>query len=726
MSATRARAGRGLAGSGARAPLLALGVAVAIAAGLSPHAHGEADRSESRPASAEEGGAGAPALPAEPGPALRAGLEALEGGDAEAAVAVFAHVARTHPVVADHALLLGLRAQAAADEPEAVREGAAALLQRFPDSPVRYDAWRVRAEAAAALDDAASARAAWQEARGLAPDDEARAELTAALARSWEADEGDVAGALRAAAEAWAELFGPLAAQPAAAGAPEALVRLEAALGRPLRTAEVRVARAEALYEARHNERALEAIDEALGLALPPAVRPELERLRAFTLFRLRRYPEAVRAFAALGADEEARLYHARSLARSGRIDASVQAFEALGAEPERALGARALFLGATLLEDEGDAERARARAHYATVAGRAPARAQRAAARWRLGWMAWRDGDARAAEEAFAQVADLETDALERLRPRYWRARALARLGREEAARETYAALAASYPLTYYGLRAAERAAAPTPGLAAGAGRGAGPATPSPGEAPPDRAGPVTLPDRDLARASILLTAGLREAVRRELPGLVRRVRTDADRLALGGLLAEAGDPHTAQRVALNGQHERLARGPEPGLEALWRLAWPRAFAPAVEGPAGDHGVESALVYAVMREESGYRPEVISPVGARGLVQIMPDTGARLARRLGWEAFDPQVLLRPEPNLELGAYYLSELLARFRGRRSAAVAAYNAGPQAVQRWLEARDGLPDDVWVEAIPYDQTRQYVRRVLRSWHAYRVLD
>jgi soluble lytic murein transglycosylase len=134
---------------------------------------------------------------------------------------------------------------------------------------------------------------------------------------------------------------------------------------------------------------------------------------------------------------------------------------------------------------------------------------------------------------------------------------------------------------------------------------------------------------------------------------------------------------------------------------------------------------VPPELVYAVMREESGYRPAVRSVVGARGLTQIMPTTGERLAADLGAASFDPDELFLPARNLELGAFYLERLLATFDGRLSAAIASYNAGPSAVQRWI-ARDGLaPDDVFVESIPYEQTRKYVKRVLRSLHAYESL-
>jgi len=133
---------------------------------------------------------------------------------------------------------------------------------------------------------------------------------------------------------------------------------------------------------------------------------------------------------------------------------------------------------------------------------------------------------------------------------------------------------------------------------------------------------------------------------------------------------------------------------------------------------------VEPGLVYAVMREESGYRPEVVSISGARGLLQIMPETGERLALGESLAGFSPDDLFDPRINIQLGSAYLEQLMLRFDGRRSAAVASYNAGPEPVSNWL-AEGPVEDDEWVEAIPYDQTREYVKRVLRSLHVYSAL-
>jgi soluble lytic murein transglycosylase len=129
--------------------------------------------------------------------------------------------------------------------------------------------------------------------------------------------------------------------------------------------------------------------------------------------------------------------------------------------------------------------------------------------------------------------------------------------------------------------------------------------------------------------------------------------------------------------------------------------------------------------VYAIMREESGFRPRALSPVGARGLLQLMPETGARLAAELGLEPPSPDALYEPALNVRLGTRLLGGLLREFEGRLPPAIGGYNAGAAVVRRWLAGAGNLAEDEWVEAIPYDETRAYVRRVLRSLHAYRML-
>lgn len=147
------------------------------------------------------------------------------------------------------------------------------------------------------------------------------------------------------------------------------------------------------------------------------------------------------------------------------------------------------------------------------------------------------------------------------------------------------------------------------------------------------------------------------------------------------------------------------------------YELLYPRPFDKAVADAAGDFRLDEPLIYAVIRQESLYRPDAASAAGALGLMQLVPDTAARVARARGLPRPGRDALFDPATNITLGAAELRRLIDRFNGQLAPALAAYNAGPGAVDRWLPD-EPIDLDIWVENIPYNETRAYVRRVL--WH------
>jgi soluble lytic murein transglycosylase len=126
-------------------------------------------------------------------------------------------------------------------------------------------------------------------------------------------------------------------------------------------------------------------------------------------------------------------------------------------------------------------------------------------------------------------------------------------------------------------------------------------------------------------------------------------------------------------------------------------------------------------LVYAVMRQESGFQPGALSPVSAVGLMQLMPRTAARAAGEIGLD-YEFSELARPATNIRLGAYYLGRVLGTFGAQVPLAAAAYNAGPVVVSQWLGSAEHLPLDLFVARIPYRETRTYVARVVGNWARY----
>ncbi|EPJ76381.1 MULTISPECIES: transglycosylase SLT domain-containing protein [Pseudomonas] len=144
--------------------------------------------------------------------------------------------------------------------------------------------------------------------------------------------------------------------------------------------------------------------------------------------------------------------------------------------------------------------------------------------------------------------------------------------------------------------------------------------------------------------------------------------------------------------------------------------IRFPMAHRETLVREAQLRGLHSSWVFAITRQESAFMDDARSGVGASGLMQLMPATAKETARKFSIPLASPQQVLDPDTNIQLGAAYLSQVHSQFNGNRVLASAAYNAGPGRVRQWLKGANHLAFDVWVESIPFDETRQYVQNVL----------
>ncbi|UUQ64054.1 transglycosylase SLT domain-containing protein [Pseudomonas fuscovaginae UPB0736] len=144
--------------------------------------------------------------------------------------------------------------------------------------------------------------------------------------------------------------------------------------------------------------------------------------------------------------------------------------------------------------------------------------------------------------------------------------------------------------------------------------------------------------------------------------------------------------------------------------------IRFPMAHRDTLVREAQVRGLHSSWVFAITRQESAFMDDARSNAGATGLMQLMPGTAKETARKFSIPLASPQQVLDPDKNVQLGAAYLSQVQSQFNGNRVLATAAYNAGPGRVRQWLKGANHLSFDVWVESIPFDETRQYVQNVL----------
>jgi soluble lytic murein transglycosylase len=156
----------------------------------------------------------------------------------------------------------------------------------------------------------------------------------------------------------------------------------------------------------------------------------------------------------------------------------------------------------------------------------------------------------------------------------------------------------------------------------------------------------------------------------------------------------------------------------------ALYTLLYPFGFDSLVGRFCDEFKVEPELIYAIMRQESIFDPVIVSPVGAIGLMQIMPFTGEQIARELN-DTYDTDSLYNPAVNVRYGVYYIGSLIKEFEGDMVCAVAGFNGGPHNVKKWLETKKSDDQDLFVEDIGFSETRNYVKKVLANYWLYKKL-
>jgi soluble lytic murein transglycosylase len=224
--------------------------------------------------------------------------------------------------------------------------------------------------------------------------------------------------------------------------------------------------------------------------------------------------------------------------------------------------------------------------------------------------------------------------------------------------------------------------------------------------------------------RALELLSVGELDWMRAELLALSADSAAPELLFNAATLYARAGAFKLSSEAARGVLGRLPPRFPAGAWTEAWKLAYPRPYVDLVAAQAIKNALAPSLVYAVMREESAFDPDAESPADAYGLMQLILPTARVAAKPLGLP-HDRISLKRPSVNIPLGVRVLAKYRDQFATDPLLAIAAYNAGPGAAQRWRKERAGLSFDLWVELIPYVETRRYIKRVLGSAGVYAIL-
>lgn len=445
----------------------------------------------------------------------------------------------------------------------------------------------------------------------------------------------------------------------------------------------------------------------AFGRALtqPSLVTPGDRILYAQVLARVNRSRDALAQLALVEGPlaGQAAYQRARVLLTSGTVDATRAALRDVIARfpNDTASASAALFLLADLATDDGGEDQARA--YYQQLYKSYPTSPRASSARFDAALLDFVRGDRRAAAAEFDSVGTLAPKADDAIAARYWSARSLAATGNMEAARTRWREVIAQHPVSYYAGESAKKLDERT-------------------WTPPARADSfATFPQLDsaLKRIALLEHLGMDVEARFEYDAIDEAAATTPEEIAA-----------TAHAFVARGQPSRAIRLAQKLIDAghrdarTYRLLFPLIDRDELTRDAKAHDLDPALVAGVIRQESSFNPRAVSIAGARGLMQMLPAVGEDVARSLAFPIWYPTLLFEPDANLELGTAHLAEFMKQY-GALPKVLAAYNAGGSRVNRWAN-KPGVDDpDVFVERIPFAETRDYVRIVQRNTAMYRNL-
>ncbi len=497
-----------------------------------------------------------------------------------------------------------------------------------------------------------------------------------------------------------------------------------------LPTIEERYQRAMSFYEGGAWRRAVKEFQKVVAVSKATPFYFQSQFTLAKSLVRLKQYDQAEKVLQKLiqsfsGQDGDVWIWLGRSYLRHGKGEALTNLVKTL--PTDKLTGnqqAKMYTFRGIWLNDHDHWSEAVLAYRKAVRVSTTPSKAVEAL--WQVGWIQYQ-------HERFAEAKDIFQEIIKKTknsrsisfvhalsRARYWLARSEEHLGQRVLANQQFGQLTQAYPLTYYGQLAQTKLIS------------TGREIPSwtvlkkpdfPGKGIPEK----FQQDIHFQKLQALREVHLPKEAVKELEIVYSRHGSDAE--VFPKLVSLAGQMEAYDigiRLAIRHFGQTLRTGTLAPTSPAWSGAFPLGYQNIIQLFVPQH-VDPYLVAGLIREESLYSARVVSPVGAIGLMQLMPATAKHVANhlKLSDSEYQSDRLYQPHINIQLGTHYLGQLLDEFQNNIIYSVAAYNAGPQAVQRWMAKNGHRPADEFVELIGYRETRGYVKRVIGSYRIYRTL-
>jgi soluble lytic murein transglycosylase len=379
----------------------------------------------------------------------------------------------------------------------------------------------------------------------------------------------------------------------------------------------------------------------------------------------------------------------------------------------------------------------ANAAAYFKRVPSEYPSGDKLSDALWELGLIQYRAGDYSSAKTTFSGYASSYAGTSLEEKGLFWQAKSCQKLGENSSAMDLYRKIVNLSSYSYYTFAAAEMLKNMNSPLEINRiNNDLNPQNPEVADIIPDVYSILEEESYDsiredgtighISKAIEFLKLGFSNSASLEIEAGAIEIEENPSRiLEIATLYLKSGN--YSNSINMIGKNLRKLKSELDGtyIDYLYYLYYPYGYREEVKSHSDNYNIDPCFTLAVIRQESNFMPDAVSYAGARGLMQIMPETGAGIAGQIGISDYNVDMLTDPDINIKMGTFYLRQQLDNFGQNKIYCAGAYNGGPGRMSGWVSDRGDMDIDEFIESITYEQTREYVKKVMGNYYFYLML-